>query len=261
MTSHKGRMDLRAVGIDQDSNGAEIDLRLAHLEWLEREGNLLTMIQISALELEDQLDSLTPEEVIRRRSIIEQAKASGMRLGDGTLSTPFAHWYESFCAYDGNRVIHYSPAAIERGDHPHADEMGGADQLLTDDTLTLTEEAPTPASMTGGGRLGRRMAHTKVIDDVTDEILRSNPSITLDDAWSRFFQIAPNWADFIATDDDIPPVDFEQFRPRHGDPYLKLRSRTSRYDDLSRDFNKEAFKQRLRGRRRAAASAASAHLS
>jgi len=247
-------MDLRAIGIDQDSNEVEVALRLAHLEWLEREGNLLTMIQISALELEEQLDSLPPEEIIRRRSIIEQAKASGMRLGDRTLSTPFAHWYESFCAYDGNRVIHYSPAAIERGDHPRVDEMAEADQISTNNTQTVDEEvpapAPAPAPATGGGKLGRKMAHTTVIDDVTDEIFRRNTSISIEDAWSRFFQIAPDWADFIDSNDDLPPVDFEQFSPRHGDPYLKLRSRTRKYDDLARDFNRVAFKQRLRERRR-----------
>jgi len=107
MTSRKIRMDLRALNISNSTNKNERDLRIAHLKWLEDRDVLDLIFQLSSLELEDQTEVLDEKELVSRRNIIEQARLSGMRRADGSLSSTFVSWYETFCNYDRHNAIKY----------------------------------------------------------------------------------------------------------------------------------------------------------
>ena len=255
MNSRKARMDLRPLSINNSTSKNEKDLRIAHLKWLEDRDVLDLIFQLSSLELEDQAEVLDENELVSRRNIIEQAKLSGMRRSDGSLSSAFVCWYENFCVYDGHNAIHYSPATFERGDHPHWAALSAVDQPLPEDTETITPVAhatvatPTQTPKAAGGQLGRKLSYNFIVDFIIDDILERRPTTSPADAWKTFFDEAPDWR---APDDisvNLQRVTFEPREPSIGQPYLTVTYYTSKLAERRIEYGITTFERRLRKRR------------
>lgn len=246
MPSSREKADLRAINIDyDDAVEAEVEQRLMHLEWLERGDSLPRMLQLSSLELEGQADSLDEKELLRRRSIINQAMVSGMRLEDGSLSTPFLRWYETFCEYDSNGVIRYSPRSIERGDHPHATVLDNSHQTPSPSMTTGPVPSDPPATHSGG-KPGRKELYNNAVDYITGRILERQPDISPENAWERFFNEAPDWQAPNEMDTISASVTFERDPSAEGDAYLRMYYHTAKMQERQLNYNRDMFKRRLR---------------
>ncbi|PLW82520.1 hypothetical protein CWI75_12280 [Kineobactrum sediminis] len=273
MGNQRKKNDLRAIGCDGKKDSPEATARIRHLKWLEKKGVLDRVLDVilSELEpeqgilgreaLETEQDVLPVESLLHGSALIEGLRSAGMRLDDGTLTTPFLACYEKFCGYDHvSNIIDYSPATIERGDHPAWDILIGLEHPPQGQTteenndnrpaekISVLTEATTRARHSGG-QPGRVYVYNKVVDMIIDDILKGHPEISPADAWDRFYQRAPGWQDFYHQDDNTFAITFEPGPPGSRPPCLALSYWTTHFESRKTEYTKATFSRRLRKQR------------
>lgn len=283
MLDGKTRRDLEALDVTFDPPSQESEAHIVQLGWLEQPGVMDKLLDCISEELtsEQELpsdseaedeppakfgmrkgESPAQREFRNKADLIDNLRRSGMRRGDHSLTSVFLEFYRVFCPYDaGSKLIRYSPAAIERGDHPcwpssdineqgpdETAEMDASDapaQGLSD----RVTDTPNP-SRNRGGRAGRKISYNVVVDELIDNILEASPDISAERAWSLFTDRAPSWRDTSDLEDGPSSVTFEYINPRRGSDYLELSYRTSTNENRSRNYTKISFLRRLTTRRR-----------
>ena len=115
--------DLEALSIS-DRSGPEARSALVQLKWFENQNVLSQMLEVTKIETVERESSLPSHTLNDRIEVIGRLQRAGMRLEDGSLSSPFIDWYQTFCTFKSTGdPREHSLKAIERGDHPYWGEL------------------------------------------------------------------------------------------------------------------------------------------
>lgn len=283
MLDGKTRRDLEALDVTFDPPSQESEAHIVQLGWLEQPGVMDKLLDCISEELTSEQEpppdseaedeppakfgmrkgeSPAQREFRNKSDLIDSLRRSGMRREDHSLTSVFLEFYRVFCLYDGgSKLIRYSPAAIERGDHPcwpssvtneqrpdETAEMDASDAPAEEPRARLDDSTP-PARVGGGANKGRN-PYNVVVDGLIEIILSRTPKIFPQDAWAQFASMAPNWSEILDLGEKFSHVEFEPIEPRHGEGYLRMNYRNSKNSQKSEDFTIENFKRRLRNWRK-----------
>jgi len=125
--------DLEALGIS-DPSDPEARSALDQLKWFNNQNVLSQILEVTEIETVEMESTLASRTLNDHLEVIGRLQGGTMRLEDGSLSSPFRGWYETFCTFNAtSRIRAYSPKAIERGDHPYW-------EALSEEATTNAEE-------------------------------------------------------------------------------------------------------------------------